>query len=82
MGISDETPIKGCAKRLVRKMKEKDPFSWPPKISQLEEPEVFNPLLIKFLSCLSMPKVSSPDFDPLVLSLASPLKPIKGQKFW
>ena len=28
MGITDETLIKGCAKGLVRKVKEKDPISW------------------------------------------------------
>ena len=40
MGITDKTLMKGCAKRLVGKVKKKDPVSWPPKISQLEEPEV------------------------------------------
>ena len=73
MEITDETLIKGCAERLVEKVKEKDPVFWPPKISQLEEPEVFSPLLIEFLTCLRMPKVSSPERDPLVLSLASAL---------
>ena len=73
MGITDETLIKGCAERLVGKVKEKDPVFWPPKISQLEEPEVFSPLLIEFLTCLRMPKVSSTERDPLVLSLASAL---------
>ena len=71
MGINDETLIKGCAKRLAGRVKENDTVSWPPKISQLEEPEVLNPLLIKFLSCLRTLKVSSPELDPLVLSLAS-----------
>ena len=52
---------------------EKDPVSLPPKISQLEEPEVLNPLLIEFLSCLRTPKVSSPERDLLVLSPASGL---------
>ena len=46
--ITDETLIKVCAKRLVGKVKEKDLVSWPPKISQLEEPEVLNPFLIEF----------------------------------
>ena len=54
-------------------MTEKDPVSLPPKISQLEEPEVLNPLLIEFLSCLRTRKVSSPERDLLVLSLASGL---------
>ena len=54
-------------------MKEKDPASWPPKISQLEEPEVLNQLLIEFLSCLRTPKVSLPELDPLALSLPSAL---------
>ena len=53
MGITDETLVKVCAKRVVEKVKEKDPVSWPPKISQLEEPEVLNPVLIKFLSLLT-----------------------------
>ena len=52
---------------------EKDPVSLPPKISQLEGPEVLNPLLIEFLSCLRTPKVSSPERDLLVLSPASGL---------
>ena len=52
---------------------EKDPVSLPPKISQLEEPEVLNPLLIEFLSCLRTPKGSSPERDLLVLSPASGL---------
>ena len=69
MGITDETLIKGCAKRLIGKVKEKDPVSWPPKISKLEEVEVFNPLLIEFLSSLRTPKVSSPEPDSLFLSL-------------
>ena len=43
MGITDETLIKGCAKRLVGKVKEKDPVSRPPKTSQLEGPEVLHP---------------------------------------
>ena len=73
MEITDETLIKGCGERLVGKVKEKDPVFWPPKISQLEEPEVFSPLLIEFLTCLRMAKVSSPERDPLVLSLASAL---------
>ena len=73
MGITDETLIKGCAERLIGKVKGKDPVFWPPKISQLEEPEVFSPLLIEFLTCLRMVKVSSPERDPLVLSLASAL---------
>ena len=73
LGITGETLIKGCAKRLVRKVKPKDPVYWLPKISQLEEPEVLDPLLIEFLSCLRTPKVSSPERDPLVLSLASAL---------
>ena len=51
MGITDETLIKGYAKRLVGKVKEKNSVSWPPKISQLEEPEILNPLLIEFLIC-------------------------------
>ena len=55
MGITDETLTKGCAKGLVRKVKEEDPVSWPPKISQLVEPEVLHPLLIELLSCLRMP---------------------------
>ena len=54
-------------------MKEKNPFSWPPKKPQLEKPEVLNPLLIEFLSCLKTPKVSSPERDPLALSLACTL---------
>ena len=53
MGITDETLVKVCAKRAVEKVKEKDPVSWPPKISQLEEPEVLNPVLIEFLSLLT-----------------------------
>ena len=65
MEITDETLIKGCAKKLVQKVREKDPVSWPPKISQLEEPKVLNPLLIEFLSCLRTPKVISPERDPL-----------------
>ena len=73
MGITDETLIKGCAKRLIGKVKEKDPVSWPPKISKLEEAEVFNPLLIEFLSSLRTPKASSPEPDSLFLSLASAL---------
>ena len=73
MVITDETLIKVCAKRLVGKVKEKEPVSWPPKISQLEEPEVLNQLLIEFLSCLRMSKVSSLECDPLFLSLASAL---------
>ena len=52
---------------------EKNPVSLPPKISQLEEAEVLNPLLIEFLSCLRTPKVSSPERDLLVLSPASGL---------
>ena len=66
MGITDETLIKGYAKRLVGKVKEKDPVSWPPKIS-------LNPLLIELPSCLNTPKVSSPELYQLVLSLASAL---------
>ena len=73
MGNTDETLIKGCAERLVGKVKEKDPVSWPPKILKLKEPEVLNPLLIEFPSCLRMPKVSSPELNMLVLSLASAL---------
>ena len=73
MGVTNKTLIIGCAKRLVVKVKEKDPASWPPKISQLEEPDVLNPVLIGFLSCLKMPKISSPERDMLVLSLASTL---------
>ena len=42
IGITNEILINGCAKRLVGKVKEKDPVSWPSKISQLEEPEVLN----------------------------------------
>ena len=34
MEITDETLIKHCAKRLVGKVKDKDPFPWPPKISK------------------------------------------------
>ena len=64
-GITDKSLIKGFAKRLVGKVKEKGSVSWPPKISKLEEPKLLNSNLIKFLSCLGMPKVSS-----LVLSLA------------
>ena len=71
MRITDETLIKSCTKRLVGKVKEKDPVSWPPKISQLEEPEVLNLPLIEFLSCLRTPKVSSHEPDSLVLSLDS-----------
>ena len=41
---TDETLIKGCAKRLVGKVKEKGPVSWPLKTLQLEEPDVLNPL--------------------------------------
>ena len=52
MGITDETLIKDCAKRLFGKVKEKNPVSRPPKISKLEEPKVLNPLSIEFLSCL------------------------------
>ena len=51
MGITGETLIEGYAKRLVGKAKGKDPVSWPPKISQLEEPEVLNPLLMEFQCC-------------------------------
>ena len=69
-GITDKSLIKGSAKRLVGKVKEKGSVSWPPKISKLEEPELLNSNLIKFLSCLGMPKVSFPERDPLVLSLA------------
>ena len=69
-GITDKSLIKGSAKRLVGKVKEKGSISWPPKISKLEEPKLLNSNLIKFLSCLGMPKVSSPERDPLVLSLA------------
>ena len=73
MEITDETLIKGCAKRLIGKVKEKDPVSWPPNISKLEEAEVFNPLLIEFLSSLRTAKVSSPEPDSLFLSLTSAL---------
>ena len=73
MVITDETLIKGYAKRLVKKVKERDPVFWPPTISQLEERKVLNPLLIGFLSCLRTPKVSLPERDLLVLSLASAL---------
>ena len=61
-------------------MKGKDPVSWPPKISQLEELEVVNPLLIEFLSCFRMPKVTSPEDDPFVLSLVSALTSFIGKQ--
>ena len=70
---TDETLMKGCAKRLQGKVKEKDPVSWPLKISRLEEPDVLNPLLIGFFTCLRTPKVSSPEDDRLVLPLVSAL---------
>ena len=73
MGITDEILIQNCAKRLARNVKVNESLPWPPTISQLEEREEVNPLLIEFLSCLQTPKISSPDRDPLVLSLASVL---------
>ena len=78
MGNTDETLIKGCAERLVGKGKEKDPVSWPPKILKLKELEVLT-LLIEFRSYLRTPKVSSPERDTLVLSLASALTFITKQ---
>ena len=66
MGITDETLIKGFAKRLVGIVKEKDLVSWPPKIS-------LNPLSIELPSCLRTPKISSAELEQLVLSLASAL---------
>ena len=71
MGISDESLIKGCAERLIEKVKEKSPLAWPPKISQLEESEELDPLLVEFVSCLKKPKITSPESDPCVLSLSS-----------
>ena len=73
LGTTDETLMKGCAKRLHGKVKEKDPVSWPLKISRLEEPDVLNPVLIEFLTCLRTPTVSYPEDDSLVLPLASAL---------
>ena len=61
MGITDESLINGCAERLVGKVREKDTVSWRPKISQSEEPEVLNPLLIEFLRFFRTPKVNSPE---------------------
>ena len=63
MRITGETLVRGCSKRLVGKVKEKDPVSWSPKISPLEEPDVLNPLLIEILSCLRTPKVRSSGHD-------------------
>ena len=80
MGTTDETLMKGSAKTLVGKVKGKDPVSWPPKISQLEELEVVDPLLIEFLSCFRMPKVTSPEDDPFVLSLLSALTSFIGKE--
>ena len=47
MESTDKTLTKSCAKRLVGKVMEKDPVSWPLKTLQLEKPEVPNPLLIE-----------------------------------
>ena len=106
MGITDETLIKGCAKRLVGKVKEKDPVSWLQDhpfstyvtfglstsgsfdfailgrghsfsaYTKFSEKLTFlTPDTPDFLplSCLRMPKVSSPERDPLALSLSSAL---------
>ena len=73
MGISDESLIKGCAERLIEKVKEKSPPALPPKISQLEEPEELDPLLVEFVNWLKKPKVISLEFDPRVLSFSSAL---------
>ena len=54
-------------------MKEKNPISWPPKVSKSEEPDVLNTFLTEFLRSLRMSKISLPEHDPLVLSLASAL---------
>ena len=71
--ITDETLIKGWAKRLVGNVKEKNPISWPPEVSKSEEPDVLNTFLTEFLRSLRMSKISLPEHDPLVLSLASAL---------
>ena len=71
LGISDEELLKNVAKRLHENIMNTEVISWPPLVSDLEEPENSNPLLMKLIILLKAPDKKDLDDSPRVRVLTS-----------
>ena len=73
--------MKDCAKRKINNVNENDkPLKWPPTVAELETPEVFNQLLLKFVSTLQNPGRSTPYPGPNLKAIVSALTSLITKK--